>query len=60
MKPLEKNPSFLKYMIILMILTGLMLWSTALIAAQGDEGQSDQCVGVIASQALEQRDAKTF
>jgi hypothetical protein len=40
MKPVEKNNSFLKYMIIVMILAGLMMWSTALIAAQSDESQA--------------------
>jgi hypothetical protein len=40
MKPVEKNNSFLKYMIIVMILAGLMMWPTALIAAQSDESQA--------------------
>ena len=39
MKPAEKNNSFLKYTIMVMM-AGLMLWSTVLFAAQSDENQA--------------------
>jgi hypothetical protein len=40
MKPAEKNNSFLKYIIVVMMMAGLMLWSAVLFAAQSDENQA--------------------
>jgi uncharacterized protein YukE len=40
MKPAEKNNSFLKYIITVMMMAGLMLWSAVLFAAQSDENQA--------------------